>query len=358
LADTDLTSRFAAALETMRRQAAGDARKLAALAAGAHERRLDAQAYRLAREARAAAPGDRDIASLTAGAIAAGVPHWHFSLVRDLARNEAYDAAIRRAVKPGMKVLDIGAGTGLLAMMAARAGAAEVISCEMNPATADAAREIVALNGFSDRIRIVTKHSAQLDPEQDMGGRADLLVSEIIANDMVAEQALPAMVDAVARLLKPGAAMIPTRGWVRVALGVWPGLERRRMGMVSGFDCSPFNRLASPPDRRKVGEEGLVVTGPAADLFEFDFRTGGPYPPRRASVELTGSGGPANAILQWIRINLDEEGSIYENRPGPGALSCWDCLVYPLDEPIADAAGRSVRVHGAHGESTLRVWTD
>ena len=44
----------------------------------------------------------------------------------------AYDAALRRAIRPGCRVLEIGTGSGLLAMMAARAGAAQVVTCERN----------------------------------------------------------------------------------------------------------------------------------------------------------------------------------------------------------------------------------
>jgi len=72
-------------------------------------------------------------------------------------RNAAYDAALKNAMRPGMRVLDIGSGTGLLALVAARAGAERVYSCEMNPAVADAAREIVELNGYSGKVQILVQ---------------------------------------------------------------------------------------------------------------------------------------------------------------------------------------------------------
>src|SRR4029079_4411538 len=70
------------------------------------------------------------------------VPGWHFAMMDHHKRNEAYEAAIRRAV-PGKRVLDIGTGAGLLALMAARAGAAKVTACEAVPIIGELAREII-----------------------------------------------------------------------------------------------------------------------------------------------------------------------------------------------------------------------
>ena len=94
-------------------------------------------------------------------------------MVRDEARNAAYDAALRRAVTPGMRVLEIGTGSGLLAMMAARAGARHVYTCEVVPQIAQAAREIVARNGYAERITVLDKHSNAIAPDE-IGGPADL----------------------------------------------------------------------------------------------------------------------------------------------------------------------------------------
>ena len=74
------------------------------------------------------APDDGEVRSVAAEVMSAGIPRWHFDIVHDYPRNDAYEAALRRAVFPGCKVLEIGTGTSLLAMMAARAGAAEVVT--------------------------------------------------------------------------------------------------------------------------------------------------------------------------------------------------------------------------------------
>src|SRR5687767_7106476 len=77
-----------------------------------------------------------------------GVPGYHRSMLADAPRNDFYARAIRETVRPGDVVLDIGTGSGLLAMLAAQAGAARVVACEANPALAATAREIVKRNGL------------------------------------------------------------------------------------------------------------------------------------------------------------------------------------------------------------------
>jgi len=114
---------------------------------GQRDLALDLTARALALE-----PGDGEARALATDLLSDGVHTWHFSIVRDHPRNKAYEDALRRAIFPGCTVLEIGTGTGLLAMMAARAGAAKVITCEADPAIATAARENVAINGFADRV--------------------------------------------------------------------------------------------------------------------------------------------------------------------------------------------------------------
>ena len=64
----------------------------------------------------------------------------HADYLRDRARNDAYDAAIRRMCVDSSLTIDIGAGSGLLGLMARRAGAKDVVAFEVVPALAALAR--------------------------------------------------------------------------------------------------------------------------------------------------------------------------------------------------------------------------
>lgn len=321
-------------------------------------KREPAKARQLCMDAVALAPDDPEVAVLAAEVLCIDIPTWHFSIVRDVARNTAYDTALRRAVKPGMRVLDIGAGTGLLAMMAARAGAAEVITCEANAVVADRTAAIVAKNGFADRIRVIAKNSNALEIGVDLDGPVDVLVSEIVADNLLGEYVLPTMERAVPRLLKPGAAIIPARGAIRMALAEDRKAGRHfmaHMAVVEGFDLSPFNSLAPSAYPIWVGDDYLTLRGAPADLFEFDFRTGGPYPPGRGKITLTADSGPANGVVQWIALDLDGV-THHENRPTRGGWSSWSAWFYPLPDAKQLGAGANVTVCGSHDRINVRSW--
>ena len=345
------------AIETLMAQGRESAVAQARFAVALMAKGDPARAAALAARALSLAPDDGEVACLAGEVMADGVPTWHFGIVRDAVRNAAYQAALARAVRPGMKVLEIGAGSGILSMMAARAGAREVIACEMNPKVAAAAQEIVARNGFADRVRIVAKNSTDLDPVVDLGGPADLLVSEIVDNALLGEGVLPAVEDAARRLLRPGAGVIPARGSLRVALAHYSKLQSRRMATIDGFDLSPFNRLASPRFALRRENEDLVLRSAPADLFAFDFSSGGPFPPADARVELVCDGSPVNGVAQWIRLAMDDT-ERYENDPTPGAQSCWAVLFHPFREERLPAKGERVAVRGRHHRVSYSLWTD
>lgn len=310
----------------------------------------------LATRARALAGGDGEVRTLAAELLCETVPTWHFVLVRDEIRNQAYEDAIRRAVTPGCTVLEIGTGTGILAMMAARAGA-RVVTCESDPAMAAVARDVIAANGLADRIQVVNRHSSELDVLAELGGRADLLVSEIVSNDLLSEGVLPAHADAVTRLLKPGAAVIPARGRVRVALGYDRRWSDTRIEEVSGFDLSHLNRVARPNREIRIGSPRLSLRSEAADLFDFDFASSGPVRDGRERLELASAGGIVNGIAQWIALDLDSSAT-YENDPDNGVPSCWAALFWPFAEPIDTRAGEIVTVAGYHTDDRIRIWRE
>ncbi|KDD73214.1 hypothetical protein H632_c2419p0, partial [Helicosporidium sp. ATCC 50920] len=90
-------------------------------------------------------------------------PRWHFDMVLDERRNGAYDKAIRRAVQARKAAgkstftLDMGAGSSILSMMAARAGAEEVVGAEVSAHMCDVGEETAIRNGFLERVTMLCR---------------------------------------------------------------------------------------------------------------------------------------------------------------------------------------------------------
>lgn len=74
--------------------------------------------------------------------------------------------------------MDIGTGTGLLALYAQEVGASFVAACECSPLMCHIASEAFRRNGCTDQIKLIPKHSTKLDAQSDLGGKVDVIVTE------------------------------------------------------------------------------------------------------------------------------------------------------------------------------------
>lgn len=275
-------------------------------------------------------------------AMATLVPSWHIPMMNEPKRNEAYRKAIRALVKPSDHVLDLGTGAGLLSLLAAEAGARQVTGCEMVEVVAQEARAIVARSSYAGKINIVARKSTDLCIGPDMPEQADILVSEILANDFVGEGVIPSLIDARKRLLKPGARMVPSKGAIMGVLAGGTHIEYL-LGLqdVCGFDMASFARLR--PWRQSIAQR-IDYTAFSADiaLLEYDFLNLDDSAPVDITIPVAATrGGRCYGVLQWIAIEL-APGVTYDNHPRT-TESVWNPIFFafpqPLDVERGDAVG-------------------
>lgn len=100
-------------------------------------------------------------------------------------------------VKGGMKVFDVGTGSGVLAIVAAKLGAASVDAVDYDEIAVNVAKDNIALNHVDD---IVT--TAQSDLFQSLNGQADIIIANIVADIIIR------LLDDVKTYLKPDGVMI------------------------------------------------------------------------------------------------------------------------------------------------------
>ena len=86
--------------------------------------------------------------------------------------------AVERHVRQAMRVIDVGVGSGILAILAARLGAGEVFACDVDPLAVSAARENVALNRVAACVRV---ESGSLGDWELDAGSWDLILMNILA---------------------------------------------------------------------------------------------------------------------------------------------------------------------------------
>ncbi|HEX8238483.1 MAG TPA: methyltransferase domain-containing protein [Allosphingosinicella sp.] len=284
------------------------------------------------------APGDMEVRDLVRYGLAAGVSPWHSRMLNDGLRNHCYTRALERSVRPGMQVLEIGTGAGLLALIAARAGA-RVFTCEANPVVAAAATRIAARNGLADRITVIAKSSRDLRIGEDLPGPCDLLMSELFDDTLFGENIVAILEDA-RRLLKPGAPVVPRFSELRCALVEQPlGPLHRPLGTIEGFDLSAFNLLAPARKLRVSGKSAILRSEPVAALA-MDYQAS-PFGPTRETVALRSLGGRVDAFAQWIRIDFGG-GIVLENNPFDESPAHWAAPLYPFDHPLETEAGQVI----------------
>ncbi|KAJ8441709.1 hypothetical protein Cgig2_019096 [Carnegiea gigantea] len=137
------------------------------------------------------------------------------NMLQDYVRTGTYYAAVmeNRADFSGQVVVDVGAGSGILSLFAAQAGAKHVYAVEASE-MADYARKLIVGNPFlAERITVIKGKVEEVElPE-----KADILISEPMGTLLVNERMLESYVIARDRFLVPNGKMFPGVGRIHMA---------------------------------------------------------------------------------------------------------------------------------------------
>ena len=133
------------------------------------------------------------------------------SMLHDKDRNDVYEQALQLSIRHFQDVhgrdpivLDIGTGTGLLAMFAARHGAEFVLGCEMFDAMASIAESVIEKNNLAGTINVISAKSTSIESLSPV--RPDILVSELLDSALLGESCMYSHADAIQRFMDSGAA--------------------------------------------------------------------------------------------------------------------------------------------------------
>jgi len=267
-------------------------------------------------------------------------------MIRDRVRTEAFRRAIDSVVRPGDIVLDVGAGSGILSMFAARAGAARVYAVEQTT-VAVLARQLAAANGFDDVVTVIQDDILDIEPPE----RVDVIVSEWLGGFGIDEGMLAPVIAARDRWLKPRGTMIPR------TVTAWTALVHDRYldDMVKFLRGGPYGLSFDELAEKTVNE--VLYSGTFRHLGAADRRSE-PSPlwttesdlipleqalgPHQAETFLrVHTHGTANALGLWFSAELAPGVSL---SVGPGDRPThWGMTTAPLSSPVELSPGMVVR---------------
>ncbi len=266
----------------------------------------------------------------------------HYDMLADGVRMTAYAEAIRRTVRPGDRVLDLGAGLGILGFMALKAGAAHVYAVEKSDSI-ELARKLAARNGLSDRVTFFHGNSRDFTLDEPV----DVLLSETLGSFGVEENTLDFTLDARTRLLATGGRMIP--GALRLWLAPVCQEEARAKvafwQQVQGLDFSPaayelLSRMA-PAD---IGVADLMARPQV--FHDIDLAYNEQVALDNTLVFPILRPGTLYGVAGWFQVELCPGVQI---STAPGAPPThWRQAVFPLREPVQVVLGDFLEV-------TLRI---
>ena len=185
-------------------------------------------------------------------------PYLHYDLLNRKHRALALKSIIQERIKPGMRVLDAGCGSGLLSIWAGQCGA-QVVGVDM--ADTSLAEALVQENDLASRVRIMRGDLFKVD----LGGeRFDALLAMVYLNDPRRDEDRPGLIHGLKRFLKPDALMVPDCVRYTATPLEWPA--QRTPSRWSRLD-NGIAELESAYGMRMQTFKGLLRVRPNKSLF-------------------------------------------------------------------------------------------
>jgi protein arginine N-methyltransferase 7 len=290
----------------------------------------------------------------------------YLDMLQDGPRNAAFHAALC-ATAAGRLVLDVGTGSGLLALLAARSGASKVVACDVYPVMAALARQSVVENNQSERVEVFQCRSDELVVGTHLPRRADVLVFEVLDSELLGEGVLPTLRDARDRLLTPDAVVIPARARVHAALVQCEQLRQScTHPLAEQQACVETLTTMAPVDALQLGSfEELRVLSQPVELLAFDFQAMPPPPCRGdgSSVRVcSATGGVAHAVAFWWHLDVSSDGGASystappwaRDQPAPWTHHWRQCVAFLPNGGLRIPPGAAVTLRGSHDDH--RIW--
>lgn len=258
-------------------------------------------------------------------------------MLEDAIRTSSYERAIAATCKD-QRVLDFGAGTGVLSIFAARHGARQVDAVERS-SFVHHARRIAQDSGF-DQIRFHHRDHVGLELEH----RVDVLVSEWMGHFLFYEAMLEPLIAVRDRFLEEGGIMIPSHVRLHAALLHDDAFFEEHSffrGNPYGID---FSSIADQPLRqsRCVRVEARQVANVEFDLGTLDMKTVRSMPATLQGSCKVDRAAMAYGVVAWFSCELSPGVGFGTGPHDPPTH--WDQMLFPFPEPFILLPGRNIQL--------------
>ena len=281
----------------------------------------------------------------------------HQRYLADRPRLEAYERALRQVVRPDDVVLDLGCGTGILGLLALRAGARKVYAVDDGPVL-QLARQIARDNGYGEQVQHIRGHSTGVElPEQ-----ADLVVADQMAPFALGAGLLRCMRDDADRLLKPAARSVPAAIELLLAPAADVEAHRRVSGFaapIAGLDVSAgLSIMENMGQNKAVSAAQLFAAPQPAMRLALPL---GPTGAQRAELRFAASqAGVVHGLMGCFRAELGADVSISNDPSDPDRID-RDQLILPCEPlTVTPRDGLRVELQIQHDAQLVswRMWRD
>ncbi|KAI0093041.1 S-adenosyl-L-methionine-dependent methyltransferase [Irpex rosettiformis] len=269
----------------------------------------------------------------------------HEEMLKDSVRTGSYRNAIinNGHLFKGKTVLDVGCGTGILSMFAAKAGAKHVVGIDMSNII-DQAQKIIEANGFSNTITLVKGKLEEADlPIKEF----DIIVSEWMGYFLLYESMLDTVILARDKYLKPGGLMFPDEATLYLAAIEDMDYKEEKINFwdnVYGFDYSCIKDIALREPLVDTVELKSVVTDPCLikhlnlmTVKKEDLTFTAPFILRATRSDYV------HAFLAWFDISFEACHKPVKFSTGPHAkYTHWKQTVFYTPETITITAGEDI----------------
>lgn len=274
-------------------------------------------------------------------------------LLDDPIRIRAYRKAIRKTVRPGDTVLDLGCGLGTYALFAAQAGAKQVYAIDSEKVIY-AAMEVARLNGYDRTIQFHRTSSEDYRPPR----RVDCIVTEFFGAAAIDLLLTDTMADAMKRFLRPGGRVIPAAVHLLIAPFEYTGLYRREFvrpsRKVYGLDFSATTRMMANTIKHRDVRKGRRLAKPAL-LGQARLPGDLPKELRSRVTFRCVRRGTIHGFAVWFDADLVEGVRLSTSPTSP--LLAWQQLFLPLEKPIPVSPGHRVHLDLlVQGDPTGHIW--